>query len=403
MKPSANFLLIVVCVLPNCAADFWEYFIGPRLSTGNGSERAAPKVTDQLVRSYGYRLDTHLVASQTGHILTLHRIPRGRKAAGTKPRPVAFIHHGLFGCSDMWLSRGPHLDLPYILADSGYDVWLFNTRGNVYSRKHKSLDPDRDAEYWNFGIEEMGYYDLPVTIDYILNITNQKDLFYLGHSIGSSTGFITCSLRPEYNSKIRLFMALGPLAHIRHPLNLLHKVLFSLLSPALSLVESMNIYEIWPRRFHISRLVEAACEDGSPFQKLCLMLIFSVVGEDPTQLNTTTFPNFVQYYPAGTSLKVVSNIVQYYVSGEFARFSGGKTVPFIYDLAKVTAPVALYYGPGDLLVTQEDVDYLSHRLGNVTGKFRIPYKHFNHLDFVLANNARSLLYNNLLSVMEKYK
>jgi hypothetical protein len=39
----------------------------------------------------------------------------------------------------------------YILADSGYDVWLFNTRGNVYSRRHKFLDPDKDATYWDFG------------------------------------------------------------------------------------------------------------------------------------------------------------------------------------------------------------------------------------------------------------
>ncbi|RZC33244.1 Abhydro lipase domain containing protein [Asbolus verrucosus] len=185
--------------------------------------------SEQIVKSYGYRLDTHLVASETGHILTLHRIPRGRRNQnGTERRPVAFIHHGLFGCSDMWLLRGPQYDLPYILADSGYDVWLFNTRGNVYSRKHKTLNPDQDAEYWDFGIEEMGYYDLPVTIDYILNLTNQKDLFFLGHSIGSSAGLISCSLRPEYNEKIRLFLALGPLTNVKHKLTPFHKVVFLL-------------------------------------------------------------------------------------------------------------------------------------------------------------------------------
>lgn len=99
----------------------------------------------------------------------------------------------------------------------------------------------------------------------------------------------------------------------------------------------------------------------------------------------------------------MANIVQYYLSGEFGRYSTSSTVPFIYDLSKVTVPVSLYYGPGDLLVTNEDVDYLARRLPNVIGKNKIPHKHFNHLDFVLAINARSLLYNSLLDIMEKYK
>lgn len=41
--------------------------------------------------------------------------------------------------------------IPYQLADTGnYDVWLWNARGNYYSREHLWLDPDSDTQFWEF-------------------------------------------------------------------------------------------------------------------------------------------------------------------------------------------------------------------------------------------------------------
>lgn len=64
-------------------------------------------------------------------------------------------------------------------------------------------------------------------------------------------------------------------------------------------------------------------------------------------------------------------------------------------------PVSLYYGESDFLVTEEDIDHLGSKLENLVGKFKIP--DFNHLDFVLAMNAKGLLYEGLIHAMSKYR
>lgn len=74
---------------------------------------------------------------------------------------------GLFCSSDTWLLCGPDNGIAYMLVDAGYDVWLINPRGNLYSRKHKTLLPSQ-PEFWEFSFHEIGIYDIPACIDYIL-------------------------------------------------------------------------------------------------------------------------------------------------------------------------------------------------------------------------------------------
>lgn len=73
-----------------------------------------------------------------------------------------------------------------MLADAGYDVWIGNARGSEPSREHTNLDPNgRDqAKYWAFSWNEIGFFDLPSSIDYILNETKFKKLNYIGFSQG---------------------------------------------------------------------------------------------------------------------------------------------------------------------------------------------------------------------------
>ena len=86
----------------------------------------------------------------------------------------------------MWVYRGKD-SLSFYLLERGYDVWLGNNRGNIYSRGHKTKNPDGD--YFDFSFWEFGKYDLPAMIDKVLSTTKRENLSYIGHSQGTTQMF----------------------------------------------------------------------------------------------------------------------------------------------------------------------------------------------------------------------
>lgn len=67
-----------------------------------------------------------------------------------------------------------------------------------------------------YSFHEMGIYDVPATVDYILNHTNKSQIYYIGHSMGTCMFFVMCSIHPEYNYKIRAQISLAPVAYVHH-------------------------------------------------------------------------------------------------------------------------------------------------------------------------------------------
>lgn len=51
-------------------------------------------------------------------------------------------------------------------------------------------------------------------IDYILAITNQPKLTYIGYSQGTTVFFILTSTLPSYNARFTAFFALSPMAYM---------------------------------------------------------------------------------------------------------------------------------------------------------------------------------------------
>ena len=50
--------------------------------------------------------------------------------------------HGFLDVADSWMIHYADEAPAFILSNQGYDVWLGNNRGTMYSNKHVNLDAE---------------------------------------------------------------------------------------------------------------------------------------------------------------------------------------------------------------------------------------------------------------------
>jgi lysosomal acid lipase/cholesteryl ester hydrolase len=115
----------------------------------------------------GFAFEEHSLTTTDGYILSVFRIP-GKIGVDPANRPPVMFQHGITSSADTWIMHYADKAPAFVAAAAGYDVWLGNSRGNVYSNKHTHLDPVKDEEtYWDFDWEDMGTHDMPRVLDYI--------------------------------------------------------------------------------------------------------------------------------------------------------------------------------------------------------------------------------------------
>eukprot|EP00831_Metopus_contortus_P014700 TRINITY_DN16094_c0_g1_i5.p1 TRINITY_DN16094_c0_g1~~TRINITY_DN16094_c0_g1_i5.p1 ORF type:complete len:244 (-),score=27.66 TRINITY_DN16094_c0_g1_i5:25-756(-) len=140
------------------------------------------KSFSEYLTSYGYNFETHKAVTKDGYLITLWRIPKKISEKRSSRHPV-LLQHGVMDNAFSWLYKNMYKNLPIMLVDLGYDVWLGNNRGTIHSLEHVDIQEHNSrkisGKYWEFSFDEMGLYDLPAMIDYISDITGQPKVSYL--------------------------------------------------------------------------------------------------------------------------------------------------------------------------------------------------------------------------------
>lgn len=358
----------------------------------------------ELAKKYGQKSEEYDVISKGGYILKVFRIP------GDIRRPLLLIH-GAVDSSDSFIMRG-NTSLAIALARDNYDIWAMNYRGNRYSRRHIKMNPDSDPEFWDFSVHEVGHYDVPTTIDFILNKTGEQRLSVIGYSEGTTSMYVLGTTRPEYNDKIKIFIALAPICYMHNVGKYISLAIQ--LGPLLNAgLEVLRSEEVVGHNSSTKAIIDDICTLKSIGYDTCLINgLFLVTGSNPIEIEPEFFPIILGHFPAGTSRKNLNHLIQISQKQKFVNYDYGsarnmavykRTVPPEYDLSKVTMKIALFVAKNDMISTIKDVELLRKQLPNVVEYRVMKNSAFNHVDYIWGRNTHKTMFPQIFEILNKYQ
>lgn len=429
----------------------------------------------QFIRSRRFKAETHYVVTKDNYIITLHRIINPLVPQELRPllKPV-YLQHGLFTSSfnfiissdknrdgprfdpqhltrtkrpDIFEHEGPfswnrmlntindltlarlgvtdisdHYAAPNVsdslafeLANNGYDVWMGNFRGTTYSLNHTHYDHRHDWRYWDFSFHEMGLYDIPSCIDYILNKRKRKSLAYVGHSQGTLSMFILQSLHPEWAAKVKPFVAIAPIAYLSDIFLGALRLFIKSLSPFIT-PKSLNRVlkgQVVPNDGSIAKALDPICVPKLT-TPICDILLALILGDNLIRANQSMTPVIIHHIPEGTSALNILHYAQLVDTGEFRSFDFGRLEnlrkygsaenPY-YPLGKIESPdISFIYGRKDPYATMKNVELTKSKLRvRLMDEYVVPDPFWGHGDYVYAMGAGRQVNAHIVDICDRYR
>jgi len=335
-----------------------------------------------LIHNRGYPFTQLYALTSDGYSLGLFRIP--------KPgHPVVLLQHGLMDTGSTWVLNDASHSLGYILFDAGYDVFICNSRGSKYSLQGEVSYTS--PNFWHFSWDEHALLDIPACILRVIELTNRPTLSYIGHSQGATIGFAALSKLPTVSEHVNLFIALAPVTYMSHQGSKLLSLLSTLRAD--KVIKLIGDGEFVPTPDFLSKILGIQCIITP---SLCNNLLSSLFG-DSGRLDLSRMGVFTAHWPDMTSRLNMIHWIQNARTGLFASLDGTS-----YDIGDIKVPTAVYYGTYDYLGDTMDVADVLNSLTDAGQLVDSQSYQFAHMDFVWSNDAASLVYPRILTLMSTY-
>ena len=397
LNPTMYMLIIIIT--------FFCILIKP--SSSSLSPPIYPHTTiEEYLKELQIPLENHYVTTSDGYILNIHRLPNPN---ATK---TIFLQHGILASSWCWLSSSQYAPA-VLLYRQGYEIFLGNNRGNIFSTNHTHFKTD-SKEFWNFTFDDMAHYDLPAMLTYTSKFirNEEKKMTYIAWSQGTTQFFILGSDNNNnlLKNNIDLFIALSPVAYVKSTKSLLLEAVSKFkLGKILEEYYPYGLFEFGPTLDTIETFL---CKITFGF--VCKIGVDSVCGiadnDSDAQVERLT-----THFPAGTSAKDFNHYEQFmekdpaffgrYDYGEEGNMKeyGMKTPP-IYNISSyfmnTGVKIAMFRGADDILVEESDYKLLREKLTDEVIVFENIYPQQSHVTWFVGKPGLKWL-DDMMMVIKK--
>ncbi|CAG9762366.1 unnamed protein product [Ceutorhynchus assimilis] len=369
-----------------------------------GADFVAPEIIHHL----GYPVQTYRIVTRDGYILTLFRIPNdSQRNPHAKKHPV-YLQHGLVATCNNFLALQKD-SLAFVLWEAGYDVWLGNYRGTFPSAYHVNMTT-RDQEFWATSMDDVALIDLPAIFHTILSHTSpDNQIIYIGHSLGTTFALMYGSEFPEEaRSMIKMFVLLCPAYTLSRMISP-YKVFAPYGNWVVDTVRDLQIERIVSEANELSRLIQP-CKESPPMMRLCMQL-YNLFYGPKADFGPEIVPVYFRQLPGGTSIRILNHAADL-VLGNFRKYNYppeinlqkyGTTEAPLFDVSKIEVPTYIVYSTQDWATPEADALHLYRNLNEKAryGIRKIDLPFFNHIDFVMGRNARRIVYDPLVRMLNK--
>ena len=364
------------------------------------SDEELPYYYKEYIESFGHKLEEHQVITEDGYILTLWHLAPNSPLNKNK---VVYFQHG-FTCTAWVFFQMEKNSLPFLLVEQGYDVWLGNSRGTIFSLDHISKNYKKaNGDYWDFSMDENVIYDLPASIEYVKQVTGATKINYIGHSQGTTIFFMLYMHNPSYiESSINKFIGLGTVPNIAYskslPMFILDKI-YEVLKMVKPLTKAIGFSD------NQRSILSGACEKAP---HLCLNAFEKLASIIPTNRAKIErlFP-FLYYYPGGTSSNTVFHWSQIYKEKKLVYFNkdyDDESEVKEYDtksIKKWKIKSLIQRSTGDTFSSFDDVTEFYETIENKSLVKLLDIPNYGHTDDLVADSALDEVYIPILDYLDE--
>eukprot|EP01017_Pseudomicrothorax_dubius_P021576 TRINITY_DN2322_c0_g1_i1.p1 TRINITY_DN2322_c0_g1~~TRINITY_DN2322_c0_g1_i1.p1 ORF type:complete len:439 (-),score=71.32 TRINITY_DN2322_c0_g1_i1:160-1476(-) len=219
------FLILLLLAVYSTAVVGIQMRAGPSMPLGSGlrgmqdrkttaSNTKVPPPIISEVTARGFLCEEHFVKTHDGYILRLFRVQRPDQTNEfSQMLPIVVLLHDFADSAASFVldERSP----AYVFANLGFDVWLPNMRGNIYSKNHTMLRTDK-RNFWTFTFQHSASYDLPVIFELVrrLNIARKVNVVALGEGALLLLAGLSDDPESQISDSIQHIFLLAPIINL---------------------------------------------------------------------------------------------------------------------------------------------------------------------------------------------